>query len=278
MSLKSGNRIAWVLLFAGVATSAALLNPEAEAESGAAGAKAAETAKAPEKSAASEAAKPEAGSPEGAKGESAKSEHEGALGAGAVQVASAEEPKAAHAARSGACLVDPASIEDLRKRREDIDAKAKEIAAREAELKSRERALGEELAKLEAVRSEIDKGRGVIKKQEEEKLAKVVETLETMSPKSAAQLMATLDDGLAVTAMQRLATAKLAKIMNLLDPERAAQLTEALTGVKGARKDTAKTTAKETNREVAAANTKGGSATDGAQSAQSNQPAASARP
>src|SRR6185437_3882333 len=72
-----------------------------------------------------------------------------------------------------------------------------------------------------------------------EKVAKVVATLEGMSPKAAAQMLTDLDDGLAVSAIAQMSTTKLSKVMNALDPKRAARLTELLAGVVRAKNDSA---------------------------------------
>jgi len=53
-----------------------------------------------------------------------------------------------------------------------------------------------------------------------------VETVEKMSPKNAAKLLASIDERLAVTAMQRINTPTLAKIMNSMEPQKLSQLTE----------------------------------------------------
>jgi flagellar motility protein MotE (MotC chaperone) len=130
-----------------------------------------------------------------------------------------------------ACVADPAVVEDLQKRRADLDAREKDIAAREGELKARERALEEELQKISAVREDIEKIEGARNKENSDKVAKLVETIETMSPKSASALMASLDESLAVAAMARITTPKLAKIMNSMEPRKSARLSELLAGV-----------------------------------------------
>jgi flagellar motility protein MotE (MotC chaperone) len=132
--------------------------------------------------------------------------------------------------KSKACLADPVVIEDLKKRNEELEARAKQLEAREAEFKAKEVALDEELKRLEKVRSEIDAANGVVRKENEEKVAKLVAMLETMSPKAASQMVATIDDALAVAAMSRMTTPKLAKIMNVMEPGRSSKLAELLAG------------------------------------------------
>lgn len=129
------------------------------------------------------------------------------------------------------CLANEAAIEDLRKGRAENEAKAKELASKEADLKVREQALTLEIHKLEDLRDEISKTQDVQKKAHAEKVAKLVETFLTMSPKAAAKILSTLDDDLAVDAMTQMDTQRLAKIMNLIEPARSSQLSELMAGV-----------------------------------------------
>jgi flagellar motility protein MotE (MotC chaperone) len=147
--------------------------------------------------------------------------------------ASAEDSESEEG-RENSC-VSGAALEDLSKQRAAIEAREKDLAAREAELRSMEQGIGEELKKLTLAREEFVKLNDLRKKENQQKVAKIVETVESMSPKSAAALFATLDDALAVTAMEQISTPKLAKIMNLMEPGRSTRLTELLAGVVRAR-------------------------------------------
>lgn len=131
---------------------------------------------------------------------------------------------------AGGCLVDAAAIEDLRKRKHEMEIRQKELGAKETELKAREQALDAELKKLEQARDEILKIDKNQRQEGEEKVAKLVETLENMNPKVSAKLLASLSDPLAVTVMAKISTGKLAKVMNLMEPARSTRLTELLTG------------------------------------------------
>jgi flagellar motility protein MotE (MotC chaperone) len=132
---------------------------------------------------------------------------------------------------SGGCLSDPSVLDEIRAQRESLAKAQKELAAKEQELKERETAMAEELKKVQAIRDDINKTDELRKKQNEEKVAKVIETLGTMSPKASAKMLAELDNVLAVEVLVKMDTAKLAKIMNLLEPKRASELTEMLAGV-----------------------------------------------
>jgi flagellar motility protein MotE (MotC chaperone) len=132
--------------------------------------------------------------------------------------------------KSTACLTSEVAFEDMKKNRAEIEAQKKEIAKKEADLKSREKILNEELKRLEELRDIVSKVQQVKKKEDSEKVAKLVETILTMSPKAAAKMIANLDDQLAVESMLQMDTVKLAKIMNLLDPKKSSQLSELMAG------------------------------------------------
>lgn len=138
-----------------------------------------------------------------------------------------------------ACLTDEAALADAARMRDELAALRKELEQKEAELAAREKALADELAKIEAVRDEIRAASGTNESQKEEKIAKLVETFETMSPKSAAQVMANIDETLAREALSRLSSAKLGKILAAMDVSKSARLTESLAGVARAKKTTA---------------------------------------
>lgn len=129
------------------------------------------------------------------------------------------------------CLVSESALEDLKKAREEIETQKKDITRRETELKAKEQALSEELKKFGQFRDSITKSQESKKQEDGEKVAKLIETISTMSPKPAAKLLATLEDDLAVSVMSQLDTQRLAKVMNLMDPQKSSQLSEMLAGV-----------------------------------------------
>jgi flagellar motility protein MotE (MotC chaperone) len=145
--------------------------------------------------------------------------------------AAASAPVAMDAQPVSSCLSDPIVLDEIKKKREEIDQKWKELAAHEAELKARESALDEELKKLQQTRDEISGIESAHQQANQEKIAKVVETLEGMNPKAASTMLSNMDDGLAVVAMTQMSTQKLSKVMNIMEPARASKLTELLAGV-----------------------------------------------
>lgn len=138
------------------------------------------------------------------------------------------------------CITDPVVIEDLKSRREELEARERDLVAKESELVAKSRALDEEIKRMEEIRDQVAKMEEAQSRNNEEKVAKVVETLEAMSPKNAAALFAQLDDGVAIASMMRMSSAKLSKVMNQLDATRASKLTELLAGVSRVKKSNPK--------------------------------------
>jgi flagellar motility protein MotE (MotC chaperone) len=153
--------------------------------------------------------------------------------AGATDQTEQPAPKQSEAAvdPNSGCLADPAVLDDIRSQRDKLAEMKKALDERDAELTKREQAVAEEIKKIETARAAIEKIEDSKKDISEEKVAKLVETFETMSPKASAKVLADLDERLAVATITRMDTAKLSKIMNLMEPQRSVRLTELLAGV-----------------------------------------------
>lgn len=136
---------------------------------------------------------------------------------------------------SQGCIVDEQAVEDLHTKRNELIEQEKKIAALQAELQARERALEERIKRIEEIRSDIKKTQDLSSKENEEKITKLVETFEAMSPKSIASLIAKLDEQLAVAAMSRMSTPKLAKLLSALEATKSSRLSELLAGVTSAK-------------------------------------------
>lgn len=128
------------------------------------------------------------------------------------------------------CVSGPA-IDDLRQLKERLDAREKELKDKESDLRALEQSVHEQMKKLDEAGASLTKQEELRTQENEQKVAKIIDTVENMSPKPAAALISTLNEELAVMAMQRLATQKLAKIMNVMEPKRSSRLTELLAGV-----------------------------------------------
>jgi flagellar motility protein MotE (MotC chaperone) len=130
------------------------------------------------------------------------------------------------------CLVDSAALEDLKRQKDDLEERKREIVSKESDLKTREQVVVDELRGLEKIRDEISQITDKKAKEKEARVAKLVEMFLTMSPKSAAKVLAGLDDSLAVLTISQMDSLHLAKIMNNMDPVRSSHLSELLAGVK----------------------------------------------
>lgn len=130
------------------------------------------------------------------------------------------------------CIVDEAAIADLKKAREELKLREEAVSSKESELKLREQRVLEQLGKLEQVREEFKKERSGAKAEDEEKVAKLVETYLAMGPKPASKLISALDENLAVTVLLQMDSVRLAKIMNVMDPARSTELSERIAGIK----------------------------------------------
>ena len=129
------------------------------------------------------------------------------------------------------CLADSATLMDLRRQKIELETRIRELNSRDADLKAREQALNDQMKSLATTRDELEKIDQSRKAEGEAKVAKLVEAVENMNPKAAAQLLGTVDEGLATATMARLTTGKLAKVLNVMDPARSTKLSELLAGV-----------------------------------------------
>ncbi|HRK03339.1 MAG TPA: hypothetical protein PLH57_11800 [Oligoflexia bacterium] len=120
--------------------------------------------------------------------------------------------------------------QELEKRRKELDERERLLKEREEQLSAQGAEIEKRIQRIEEIRAEIN---GDLKKkrdQSEERITRMIAVFETMAPKSAAQVMETLDDDLSVEVLGRMDPKRVAKIMNIMDKSRSARLSEQLTG------------------------------------------------
>ena len=127
---------------------------------------------------------------------------------------------------SNECLASEEVIQDLEAREKKLKEREEALNEKEKALSSQDAAVKEELAKLDSTRAEIQGVHAKSMAEREEKVNKLMETLETMSPKAAAAVLNGVDDELAVTALSRLTNVKAGKILSNLHPDKSARLSE----------------------------------------------------
>ncbi len=172
-----------------------------------------------------DAAKEEPAKPAATEGTSAKT---GATEPAAENVSSTEN--SSHAAKSEeveeSCLVSEEAVADLQAREQRLEEQTAALASKEEELKALESAIKKQLAELDESKKQIKGLKETQIAQNEEKVKRLIDTFETMSPKAAAKVIAEVDESLAVVALSRLSTTKAGKILSNLKPEQASKLSE----------------------------------------------------
>ena len=124
------------------------------------------------------------------------------------------------------CLASEELIKDLEEREQKLKDKEIALTEREKEVAEQTKAVKEEVAKLETNRVQLQGIHAKEMAEREEKVSKLIETFESMSPKTAAQVIAGLDDELAVTALSRLTSVKAGKILGNMNAAKSAKLSE----------------------------------------------------
>jgi len=125
----------------------------------------------------------------------------------------------------------PAEVEllqNLSKRREELDARDAGIAAREATLKIAEERVGQKLTELNSLKSELEKLLQVQTKQQDEQVMSLVKIYSDMKPADAARIFNTLDMKVLLTVVSRMKEQKAAPIIAGMQADRARELTTRL--------------------------------------------------
>jgi flagellar motility protein MotE (MotC chaperone) len=118
-----------------------------------------------------------------------------------------------------------------------IKKKEKELTEKEARVKEAEERLAAEEARLKIRISELEKLQNDIeslqnksKEADQSVIAKIVKTFESMSPKKAAGVLATMNDDLAVEVLLKMKEKKLASVLDVMDATRATSLSSLMAG------------------------------------------------
>lgn len=127
---------------------------------------------------------------------------------------------------------DTSHLEKLRVRSHELDQREKELTELEEELHKQKLEIEARIRQLENLRAQIS---GVLKERmevDQEKVNRLVETYSNMKPKQAAEIIAGLDEDLAVEVMGKMKKKNAAEIMNLLESGKARALSEKYAGFK----------------------------------------------
>lgn len=168
--------------------------------------------------------------------------------------AAAEEPKKAEAAKSEAPAADkakteapkpqaakpePASTEssspesDLYKqlagRRDQLDKRAQELDDREAFVGITEKRVDQKIKEMEVMRTQLQTLLGQASAAQQAQLENLVKIYEIMKPKEAAKIFETLDMPILLGVVQKMKAARTAAVLAEMNPEKAKEITTALT-------------------------------------------------
>jgi flagellar motility protein MotE (MotC chaperone) len=116
-------------------------------------------------------------------------------------------------------------LQQLAKRREELELKSRQLDEREAMVAAAEQRMEQKMAELKALQSTVE---DILKKrsdEEEQRLQALVLTYEKMKPKDAAQVFEEMDMDLLADLVSRMKPAKSAPILAMVTPTKVKELT-----------------------------------------------------
>lgn len=118
-----------------------------------------------------------------------------------------------------------ALLQKLSDRREELDRQYKKLETREALLTAAEKRVDERIARLKEIETSVSVLIERFDKQEEERLAKLVQVYESMKPKSAAAIFDQLDMPVLLAVAKRMDESKMAEVLSKMNADAAKRLT-----------------------------------------------------
>lgn len=134
-------------------------------------------------------------------------------------------------AREGSNLACPPEFfEVLDLERAKLSEKAKEIELREKELELMEKRIREQMAALKDLETTIDKKLSKIEAIQDERTKLLARAISEMRAGKAAEVLINMDKDMAVKILSQLKSQQIASILSAMPPDKAANLSEALSG------------------------------------------------
>lgn len=121
-------------------------------------------------------------------------------------------------------------IEYLEQRKKALDEKEKSLNELEEKLQQEKLALEKKVQDLDLARRDIASRLETRVQEDEERIKKLVDMYSNMKPQSAAQVIASLDEELAIGVLKRMKKQEAGNILNFMNPEKAKKLSEKYTG------------------------------------------------
>jgi flagellar motility protein MotE (MotC chaperone) len=116
-------------------------------------------------------------------------------------------------------------LQQLAKRREELDLRARQLDEREALIQAAEQRMDQKMAELKALQATVEDLLKTRSEQEEAELKSLVKMYENMKPKAAAKVFEEMDMDVLLDVVDRMNERKVAPILALVTPTRAKEIT-----------------------------------------------------
>lgn len=123
-------------------------------------------------------------------------------------------------------------LTSLDSRRAELEERAKKLEKREQELEKRDQEFAVRLAELRDLSSKLKLSRDEGAKRKSAQLDQLANVYIAMNPKDAADLLAQLDEAIALELLQRMPEKRMGQILPLMSPDRALRVTKMLSSGK----------------------------------------------
>lgn len=123
-------------------------------------------------------------------------------------------------------------LTSLDSRRAELEEKAKRIEKREQEVEKRDQEFAVRLAELRDLSSKLKLSRDEGARKKSSQLDQLANVYIAMNPKDAADLLAQLDEAIALELLQRMPEKRMGQILPLMSPDRALRITRMLSVTK----------------------------------------------
>jgi flagellar motility protein MotE (MotC chaperone) len=116
-------------------------------------------------------------------------------------------------------------LQQLAKRREELDLRARQLDEREALIQAAEQRMEQKMAELKALQATVEDLLKARSEEEEAELKSLVKMYENMKPKAAAKVLEEMDMDVLLDVVDRMNERKVAPILALVTPTRAKEIT-----------------------------------------------------
>lgn len=116
-------------------------------------------------------------------------------------------------------------LQSLNARRKEIEKREREFELREKTLAAAESSLVEKIDELRSLKSKVESLLTQHDEEQEARMRSLVKIYESMKPKDAARILASLDGEILLDVIERMREAKTAPILALLSPDKAQRIT-----------------------------------------------------